>query len=285
VALLDHSGESTALVSIRDNPDRPGGSYDFGRQVGRERELERLRIQALAAWPVEARWLKAQGLADGMRVLDVGCGPGFVSEQLAALNPGGKTVGLEPDPELARLADALFASHPGLSLHRGSLANNDLPENDFDFAYARFVMQHLAMPTDGLRSLYRLLKPGGRVLLADADDGLTALYPEPPELREIMRLFEAAQARAGGDRRVGRKLPGLLREAGFTDVGFDVLPFTSHQLGRRALFDIAFSFRLQEVEGGVRGEMEQLVARAREFFASHDWHGVACIVAASGVRP
>lgn len=244
-----------------------------------------MRNQALAAWPIEARWLKAQGLADGMRVLDVGCGPGFVSEQLAALNPNGSTVGLEPDPELARLADALFASHPNLSLHRGSLESNDLPEKDFDFAYARFVMQHLVAPLDGLRGLYRLLRPGGRVVLADADDGLTVLHPEPPELHEIMRLAEEVQARAGGDRRVGRKLPGLLEQAGFSDVGFDVLPVTSHQLGRAALFDIALSFRLQRVGQAAHGEMDRLIAQARAFLAGRDWHGVACVVAAFGVRP
>lgn len=268
-----------------DKPDKPSGSYDFGPRVDRERKLERLRNQALVVWPVEARWLTAHGLADGMNVLDVGCGPGFVTEQLAQLNPGGKTVGLEPDPELARLADTLFASRPGISVHHGSLSGNDLPESHFDFAYARFVMQHLAVPAEGLRGLYRLLKPGGMVVLADVDDGLTVLYPEPPELDQIMRLSEAVQAQAGGDRRIGRKLPALLEEAGFSDVGFDVLPFTSHHLGRAALFDIVLSFRLQQAQHGVPAEMEQLVARAKAFFAGRDWHGVACVVAAFGVRP
>jgi len=244
-----------------------------------------LRNQALAAWPTEARWLEAQGLTDGMHVLDAGCGPGFVTEQLAILNPGGRTVGLEPDPELARLADALFASRRGLSLHHGGLGSNDLPENEFDFAYARFVMQHLTAPMDGLRDLHRLLRPGGRVVLADADDGLTVLYPEPPELHEIMRLSEEVQAQAGGDRHAGRKLPLMLEQAGFVDVGFEVLPITSHQLGRAALFDIALSFHLRRAEQVASGEMDRLVERVREFFDARDWHGVACVVAAFGVRP
>lgn len=273
------------MVSIHDNSDRPGGSYDFGRNVDRKHKLERLRNQALAAWSVEARWLTAHGLADGMRVLDVGCGPGFVTEQLATLNPSGNTVGLEPDPELAHLADTLFASRPGLSLHHGSLASNDLPAASFDFAYVRFVMQHLETPADGLRGLYRLLKPDGRVVLADADDGLTVLYPEPPELHEIMQLSGAVQARAGGDRRIGRKLPGLLEEAGFSAVGFDVLPFTSYQLGRQAWFDIALSFRMQHAAQDASPGTEQLVARLQAFCAGRDWHGVACVVVAFGVKP
>ncbi len=270
---------------MRGNPDHPGGSHDFSGRAQRERELERLRDQARAVWPIEARWLEAQGLADGMQVLDVGCGPGFVTERLAALNPNGRTVGLEPDPELAQHAEVLFAPYPELSLHVGSLARNDLPSNHFDFAYVRFVLQHLADPEEGLRGLYRLLKPGGRVVLADADDGLTAFYPEPSEVREIMRRAEGVQAGAGGDRCVGRKLPVLLERAGFTDVGFEVLPITSHKIGRTALFDIAFSFRLQRVEQADRGAADPQVARARQFFAGSDWHGVTCVVAAFGTRP
>ena len=122
------------MGSSQDEKDTPASSYDADRYVGAAPELERLRTQALAAWPVEARWLGAHGLSDGMQLLDVGCGPGFVSEQLAALNPAGQTVGLEPDPRLADLAESLFAPCPGLALHRGSLERNHLPEDSFDFA-------------------------------------------------------------------------------------------------------------------------------------------------------
>jgi SAM-dependent methyltransferase len=269
---------------MSDTSDSRGGSHAFSQQPSRAHELDRLRLQVLAAWPKEELWLKGRGLTDGMHILDVGCGPGFVSEKLARLNPSGVTIGLEPDPELARLAGRRFDANPGLSLHQGSLAHNDLPESYFDFAYARFVAQHLASPQEEMRHVFRLLKPGAQVVLADADDGLTLVHPEPPELLEVMRLSETNQAESGGDRWIGRKLPALLTQAGFTDVGFDVLPFTSHQLGRRAFFDLAWSFRLRRIEQAAGADNKLLVDKVRDFFTSQDWYGVACVIAAYGVK-
>lgn len=269
---------------MHDTSDPPGGSHAFSQNPSRALELERLQHQVLAAWPIEELWLKDRGLTDGMHVLDVGSGPGFVSEKLARINPTGKTIGLEPDPELARLARARFDAIPGLSLHEGSLAHNDLPAAYFDFVYARFVAQHLASPRDEIRRIFRLLKPGGQVVLVDADDGLTLVHPEPPQLLEVMRLSETIQAESGGDRRIGRKLPALLAQAGFNGVGFDVLPFTSHQFGRRALYDLAWSFRLRRVEQAAGTENALLVEKVRDFFTSQDWYGVACVIAAYGVR-
>ena len=269
---------------MSETSDKPGGSHAFSRQPSRALELDRLQRQVLAAWPMEELWLKGKGLTDGMHVLDIGCGPGFVSEKLALMNPTGTTVGLEPDPELARLAGKRFGANPAVSLHQGSLAHNNLPEGYFDFAYARFVAQHLASPQDEMRRVFRLLKPGGQVVLVDADDGLILVHPEPPELLEVMRLSETIQAEAGGDRWVGRKLPALLSQAGFADVGFDVLPFTSHQLGGRNLFDLAWSFRLRRIEQATGSDNRLLVEKVRDFFNSQDWYGVVCVIAAYGVR-
>jgi SAM-dependent methyltransferase len=266
-------------------PCRPrGGSHDFSSHPSREAELERLRQQALAAWPLEREWLGRLGLRDGVRLLDVGCGPGFLTRQLATLNRGGETVGLEPDPALADIARSEFSGQDGLTLHAGSIEDNSLPSGHFDLAYARFVFQHLPAPLAALRALLRLLKPGARIIIADADDRLLVFQPAPAELPEVLRRLAARQARAGGDRCVGLKLPALLEEAGFADVGFEVLPFTSAGLGRAALLDLAVCSRLLRIG---KDEDRDTVALARRMLASFEgtrWHGVSCVVAAHGTR-
>jgi SAM-dependent methyltransferase len=173
----------------------------------------------------------------------------------------------------------------GLSLHRGSLADNGLAAGSFDFAYARFVLQHLPDPDVGLRGLLRLLAPGGRVVVLDADDGLLAIHPEPAELAVIMGELERRQRRAGGDRRVGRKLPHLLHEAGFAQVGFHVVPLTTHQLGREALLELAVTSRLSRIPEAEAAALAAEAQRMAAFLADTDWHGVVCVVAAFGTRP
>jgi SAM-dependent methyltransferase len=208
-----------------------------------------------------------------------------VTAKIAEINPRGETVGLEPDPALAAIADAAFEGHGGLSLHVGSLMENALPDAHFDFVYLRFVLQHVPCPLENVRALMRVLRPGGAIVLADADDGLTVFHPEPPGLTAVMRALEARQARAGGDRRVGRKLPGILGDAGFDQVGFHVLPFTSHGLGRGPFLDLVVSSRLLRIGTGEEPEVEEAAAGMLDDLARCEWHATACVVVAHGSRP
>src|SRR5207253_3352148 len=73
--------------------------------IGLDKELERLRSQALITWDKEARNLRWWGLQDGMSVLELGSGPGFVTEQLLNLVPNGSVVALEIDPVLIEKAE------------------------------------------------------------------------------------------------------------------------------------------------------------------------------------
>jgi len=84
---------------------------------------------------------------------------------------------------------------------------------------------------------------------------------------------------------VGRKLPHLLSQAGFTDVGFEVAPFTSHDLGRDALLDLAVSSRLLRIGSDEEPGIHQQARRMQAFFDDTEWHAIACVVAAFGVKP
>src|SRR3954453_14491339 len=82
-------------------------SYDASSMpLGLDKELERLRAQALITWPTEARNLRWMGLAPHMTVLELGSGPGFVTEQLLGLVPDGEVIALEIDPVLRDRAEA-----------------------------------------------------------------------------------------------------------------------------------------------------------------------------------
>src|SRR5438874_9036969 len=118
-----------------------------------EKEVERLRGQALWGWDKESRNLTWFGLQDGMSILEVGSGPGFVTEQLLALYPNSHVTCVEIDPDLASRADEYLQSH-GLqgryAIVQSDVMKMELPDNIFDFAYARLIFQHLPDPRGAL---------------------------------------------------------------------------------------------------------------------------------------
>ncbi|MBM4356452.1 MAG: methyltransferase domain-containing protein [Deltaproteobacteria bacterium] len=261
------------------------GSYDFANLPCQEEEFRRLEEQALFFWLRERELLRGAGLKPDMTVLDIGCGQGIVADRIAReLVPQGRVVGIEPDPDLRRTAEALAESNPRLKVVAGDVYNLDLPDESFDFAYARLVFQHLNDPVRALRGIHRVLKPGGIAVIPDVDNGWLALHPEPPGFSEMLRHAEDAQAACGGDRFVGRKLAGYLEEAGFIDVSAPVEVITSDRTGLELFLKMITCFKIlllmqhnDRVDPDFFGRILQF---AREQ-GSRGWLGIFC---ARGVK-
>src|SRR5436190_5785743 len=120
-------------------------AYDVSTMPGGvDREIERLRDQALTTWPKESRFLKWWGLADGMSVIDVGAGPGFITGELLDSLPSSNITALEIDPVMIERAERYLTSKDSsrVKIVKGSVMNLDLPDNSFDFAIARYLFQH-----------------------------------------------------------------------------------------------------------------------------------------------
>src|SRR5258706_8305711 len=77
------------------------------------RDVERLRAQALLSWPREARALTQLGLQDGNAILEVGSGPGFITEQLLEALPHSTVTAVDLDPDMCDLARNRLAHRPG----------------------------------------------------------------------------------------------------------------------------------------------------------------------------
>jgi SAM-dependent methyltransferase len=189
-----------------------------------EAELVRLEAQAANVWPKESEVLRRQGLPPDARVLEVGCGPGFVTERLLALVPDGSVTGIDNDPAMIELGRQRLGERENVDLREASVAATGLPDDSFDAATARLVFQHLPDPMPALAELRRVLRSGGRLFVTDIDSrwGLL-LDPEPPHYDEINAAIAGIRVERGGNPAVGRRLPRMLAEAGFSDLALDVV--------------------------------------------------------------
>jgi SAM-dependent methyltransferase len=112
----------------------------------------------------------------------------------------------------------------------------DAPDSTFDFAYASLVFQHLPDPLGAMREVRRVLRPGGKLVIFDIDDGLNLLIePASPEADAINARMQTHQASRGGSRFIGRRLWRLMAEAGFTGMDLEMTAIHSDEMGVDAL--------------------------------------------------
>lgn len=160
-------------------------------------------------------------LRPGLAVLDVGCGPGTITADLAALvAPGGSVTGVDAAEDVLRVARATAAER-GLDGVRFDVADVHalpFPDDSFDVVHAHQVLQHVGDPVRALSELRRVCRPGGVVAARDSDYGAFTWYPRSPVLDGWLELYRTVARANGGEPDAGRRLKSWARAAGFTDI-------------------------------------------------------------------
>ena len=155
----------------------------------------------------------------GCRVLDYGCGPGFVATAMAGLaGPGGRVYGVDINArfvaDASRRAEGVeHLSH--LSYYRVENGRIPLPDDAVDRLLCKNVLEYVPDVPATLAEFRRVLEPGGCVLTIDSDWGFVIV--EPWGRARTERFFAAASA-AFKTPEIGRRLRGELIDAGFVDV-------------------------------------------------------------------
>ncbi|HBC88784.1 MAG TPA: methyltransferase [Lentisphaeria bacterium] len=263
---------------------REKGSYDFGGFKDKRRELEILERQSLAAIDLERSIWRNAGLEDGMKVLDLGCGPGFTSCEIARTARKGLVLGIDGSWELVLEAQktARRRKLKNVSFIQGDACRLRLPDNSFDFVHARLLFQHLEHPGKALGNIRRILKPGGKVCITDIDDRWLKLHPEPRPLRKLLEGTYRIQKRAGGDRHVGGKLGGMLYDAGFSSISTGIHLLTSREIGLKGLLDIAIGFRAGLFPSHGKNEADAMIREIYSLLDKPEAGGWCGIFAAAG---
>ncbi|WP_072688148.1 class I SAM-dependent methyltransferase [Rhodococcus marinonascens] len=158
-------------------------------------------------------------LASGMTLLDVGCGPGTITADLAGLVAPGEVTAVEMNDEALNLARAEFAKRcvPNAKTVVSDIHALDFADDTYDVVYAHQVLQHVGDPVQALREMKRVCKPGGIVAVRDTDYGTFTWYPAKPELDRWLALYKATARANGGEPDAGRRLRAWAHEAGLEE--------------------------------------------------------------------
>jgi ubiquinone/menaquinone biosynthesis C-methylase UbiE len=204
------------------------GGWAYDRRVeryvlrGGQWGYDRLKLLARVKRDDTLELFRRAGVRPGMRCLDLGCGGGEGTFELALLaGPGGSVTGVDMDAEKLALAREA-AGERGIGNVDFRAANvNDFEEPDaYDVVYCRFLLQHLARPAGLLGRMWAAVRAGGVIAVEDADfDGLFC-DPANDGFDFYQAMYQQVCRRNGGDPAIGRKLYRYFAQAGIPDPKF-----------------------------------------------------------------
>ncbi len=184
-----------------------------------DEEIERLGLQhrswrqrALEAW-------RSTDIGPGQTVLDVGCGPGCASLDLAELvGPSGRVVAVDKSERFLHALDAASRERGlnNITTHLADLDAGEFPDVIADRAWARWVFAFVKNPRDVLARVAAALAPDGTIVLHEYFDYSTwRAMPRCPELEEFVNAVMASWRDNGGEPDIALSLPRWLEELSF----------------------------------------------------------------------
>jgi len=241
---------------------------------------------------VLARQAEWAGIAPGMRVVDIGCGPGTTTCMLNELvQPGGSSLGIDLSEQRVAFAKEHYGSDSVGFAQRDLLQPlSDLGE--FDFAWVRFLLEyHRCDSFDLVRNVSSIVKPGGTLCLIDLDYNCLSHFGHTPRMeRAIAAIMKNVEEKENFDPYVGRKLYSFLYDLGYQDI--DVKIEAHHliygELKKSDDFNwtkkvevAARHYRFNEYPGGYDEFFEEF----RGFFASPRRFTYSPIISCRGRKP
>ncbi|WP_374024362.1 methyltransferase domain-containing protein [Mycobacterium sp. HNNTM2301] len=159
-------------------------------------------------------------LKPGLAVLDIGCGPGTITADLADLVAPGPVTAVDQVADVLGVARAEIERRglSNVSFATADAHRLEFADGTFDVVHAHQVLQHVADPVTALREMRRVCAPGGLVAARDADYAGFIWFPQLPGLDLWRDLYERAARANGGEPDAGRRLLSWARQAGFDDV-------------------------------------------------------------------
>ena len=214
----------------------------------------------------------------GMQVLDAGCGPGSMTQGIAAHIGAGRVIGVDMSESQVQLAARRAVEHgaSNAEFRTGNVYALPFADAQFDALFSHALLEHLREPVRAMREFLRVLKPGGVMGVATPDWSGFLVAPPSAALEGALEAFKALQDGNGGDVNTGHKLSQLA-----LDAGFDAVTLQARYENYRPLSIIADLLTAQLEQAGQAEHARTLRAWERTPHAMFAQAWVACV----GYRP
>src|SRR4029453_16322140 len=190
--------------------------------------------------------LKALDLRAGEQVLDIGSGPGLLAYEMAlSVGPDGRVCGIDTSEDMLAMSRKCCADKSWTEFKKADAVKLPYSDNSFDAAVSTQVYEYVADIPAAFTELYRVMRPGGRVLVMDTDYGSLVIHTKDQlRMEGVLSGWNEQFVDAGLPRTLSRQLP----EAGFTIRQCDVIPMFNLEYRENT-----FAKRVLSINGVFRG--------------------------------
>ncbi len=189
-----------------------------------ERELARLELQQQVWGEISSRFLDRVNLRKGMRVLDLGCGPGFMLEELQSrIGETGSILALDESPVWMEYLQQKIAKSGwrNVQTQQSRIEEARIEPASFNFIFARWVLSFPPNPEALVKQISSWIKPGGVFAVQDYNHEGISLFPESEGFRAVVQGTRKLYRSGGGDPWVGARLPRFFEESGLALFDFN----------------------------------------------------------------